>query len=180
MLVEPVLLGREVAADTCSAAIRRFRGVEHRLEYCGEVNGARCYNDSIATTPESTLAALSAFDSGVHLLLGGSEKGLSYDALADAIAKHGGIKGVYLQGANADAIEAALARTGMSTPLKRFDTFDEACASAFDALQPGDVFLMSPSSASFYEYAPNKRFTNFEHRGRHFKALVKAHPLAQP
>ncbi|MCA8918176.1 MAG: hypothetical protein KDB32_03795, partial [Planctomycetes bacterium] len=81
--------------------VRRFRGVEHRLEYCGEVNGARCFNDSIATTPESTLAALSAFDSGVHLLLGGSEKGLSYDALAEGIAEHPGIKGVYLQGANA-------------------------------------------------------------------------------
>lgn len=156
------------------AGARRFRGVEHRLEYCGEVNGARCYNDSIATTPESTIAGLSAFDSGVHLLLGGSEKGLSYDALADTIAKHAGIKGVYLQGANADAIGDALERAGISSSLRRFGTFDEACDAAIAALEPGDVFLMSPSSASFYEYAPNKRFTNFEHRGRYFKHLVQA------
>ncbi|MCA8914592.1 MAG: hypothetical protein KDB90_04200 [Planctomycetes bacterium] len=155
--------------------LKRFRGVEHRLEFCGEVNGARCFNDSIATTPESTIAGLSAFDSGVHLLLGGSDKGLSYDALAKIIAEHCGIKGVYLQGANADAIEAAILRTGMAAPLTRFATFDAACDAAFAALEPGDVFLMSPASASFYEYAPHKRFTNFEHRGRYFKTLVQAH-----
>lgn len=169
------LAGGFSALENCARAMRRFRGVEHRLEFCGEVNGARCFNDSIATTPESTIAGLSAFESGVHLLLGGSDKGLSFDALAAAIAAHPGIKGVYVQGANSDAIEAALARTGMSAPLNRCATFDEACEAAFAALQPGDVFLMSPASASFYEYAPNKRFTNFEHRGRHFKLLVQAH-----
>lgn len=168
-------IAKEVADIGVSRALKRFRGVEHRLEFCGEVNGARCFNDSIATTPESTLAALSAFESGVHLLLGGSDKGLSCDSLANAIANHPGIKGVYLQGANADSIETAFARTGMSAPLHRYPTFDAACDAAFAALQPGDVFLMSPASASFYEYAPNKRFTNFEHRGRYFKQLVKAH-----
>lgn len=165
---------REVINVDMKTALTRFRGVEHRLEYCGEVSGARCYNDSIATTPESTIAGLSAFESGVHLLLGGSEKGLSYDALAKAIVSHPGVKGIYLQGANADAIKAALPDTA---PMREFETFDEACDAAFASLLPGDVFLMSPSSASFYEYAPNKRFTNFEHRGRHFKALVKAHAL---
>lgn len=169
------LAGGFSALENCARALRRFRGVEHRLEFCGEVNGARCFNDSIATTPESTIAGLSAFESGVHLLLGGSDKGLSFDALAAAIAAHPGIKGVYVQGANANTIETALARSGMSAPLIRCATFDEACKAVFSALQPGDVFLMSPASASFYEYAPHKRFTNFEHRGRHFKLLVQAH-----
>ncbi|MCB9933473.1 MAG: hypothetical protein H6841_08635 [Planctomycetes bacterium] len=169
------LAGGFNALESCAKALRRFRGVEHRLEFCGEVNGARCFNDSIATTPESTIAGLSAFEGGLHLLLGGSDKGLSFEALAAAIAAHNGIKGVYLQGANAAAIEGALARTGMTAPRNHFATFDEACEAAFAALQPGDVFLMSPASASFYEYAPHKRFTNFEHRGRHFKLLVQAH-----
>ena len=153
-------------------ALARFRGVEHRLEYCGDVNGARCFNDSIATTPESTIAGLSAFDSGVHLLLGGSDKGLSYEALGEAIAAHPGIKCVYVQGANAKAIAEPM----RAAPVKRFETFAAACDAAFAALEPGDVFLMSPASASFYEYAPNKRFTNFEHRGRYFKHLVQAQP----
>jgi UDP-N-acetylmuramoylalanine-D-glutamate ligase len=159
-------------APMMGRAISHYRGVEHRLEFCGEVKGARCYNDSIATTPEATIAALSAFNSGIHLLLGGSDKGLSYDELAQAIGEHPGIKAIYLQGVNAAAIKAALPK---SSPLREFATFDEACDAAFAALHPGDVFLMSPASASFYEYAPNNRFTNFEHRGRHFKELVKAH-----
>lgn len=155
-----------------SRALRRFKGAEHRLEYCGEVNGARCYNDSIATTPEATIAALGAFEQGVHLVLGGSDKGLSYEGLAAAIAAHKGIKGIYLQGPNAGAIRQGL---GTHAALHECRGFDEACMAAFRALQPGDVLLMSPASASFYEYAPNTRFTNFEHRGRHFKALVQAH-----
>jgi UDP-N-acetylmuramoylalanine-D-glutamate ligase len=155
-------------APMMGRAISRFRGVEHRLEYCGEVNGARCYNDSIATTPEATIAALSAFDASVHLLLGGSDKGLSYEELGEAIRHHGEVR-VYLQGTNATAIRKAVGEA------QEFETFDAACESAFAALQPGAVMLMSPASASFYEYAPNNRFTNFEHRGRHFKALVKAH-----
>jgi UDP-N-acetylmuramoylalanine--D-glutamate ligase len=159
-------------APMMGRTLDRFRGVEHRLEFCGEVNGARCYNDSIATTPESTIAALSAFESGVHLLLGGSDKGLSYDALGKAIAEHPGIKGIYMQGANGPAIKAAIG--GADAPLHEFPTFDAACEAAFANLQPGDAFLMSPASASFYEFAKGQRFTNFEHRGRHFKALVKA------
>ncbi|MDC1142882.1 Mur ligase family protein, partial [Planctomycetota bacterium] len=137
---------------------RRFRGVEHRLEYCGQVNGARCFNDSIATTPESTLAALSAFESGIHLLLGGSVKGLSFDVLADAIKNHGGIKHVYVQGANAEALMSVI---GSDERVSQYDGFDEACEAAFGAIQEGDVFLMSPSSASFYEYSVGKKFTNF-------------------
>ena len=57
-------------------------------------------------------------------------------------------------------------------------TFDEACERAFKALSPGDVLLMSPASTSFYEYAPGKKFANFEERGKHFKALVARHAKA--
>lgn len=169
-----------LVSSVCRAALpfvretlRRFRGVEHRLEFCGEVRGARCYNDSIATTPESTLAALSAFEAGVHLILGGSDKGLRYDELARAVSTHRGVERVYLQGANADAIGGALAAVGFaSEKLVRFSSFDEACLFAFETAGAGGIVLMSPSSASFYEFAPGRRFTNFEHRGRHFKALV--------
>ncbi|MBK8205765.1 MAG: UDP-N-acetylmuramoyl-L-alanine--D-glutamate ligase [Planctomycetes bacterium] len=169
-------LGQQVGPTLKSlGGARRFRGVEHRLEFCGEVHGARCFNDSIATTPESTMAALSAFDTGVHLLLGGSDKGLGYGPMAAAIAAHPGVRGLYLQGANLPQIKSALTDAHCAHPIHEFATFDQACEAAFHAVKAGDVFLMSPASASFYEYAPNTRFTNFEHRGRHFKALVKAH-----
>ena len=155
----------------CSAGLKRFRGVEHRLEPCGSINNARVYNDSIATDPAATLAALSAFDKGVHLILGGGSKKIDYTELGKRIATHGGIKAIYLQGTTAPAIKAAVGATYMS-PLHECATFDEACERAFMALAPGDILLMSPASTSFYEYAPGKKFANFEERGKHFKALV--------
>lgn len=162
----------DLTDDDIAAGLRRFRGVEHRLEFCGLVNGGRCFNDSIATTPESTMAALSAFDSGIHLLLGGSKKGLCFDELASKIAGHGGLKKVYVQGLNADSIVSALDAVGFDR-YQCFDWFDDACRAAMDAMDKGDVFLMSPASASFYEYAPAKRFKNFENRGEHFKSLIQ-------
>ncbi len=159
------------AAPRIQAALRRFRGVEHRLEPCGTINNARVYNDSIATDPAATLAALSAFDKCVHLILGGGSKNIDYTELGKRIATHGGIKAIYLQGTTAPAIKAAVGATYMS-PLHECATFDEACERAFKALTPGDVLLMSPASTSFYEYAPGKKFANFEERGKHFKALV--------
>lgn len=156
-------------------AARRFRGVEHRLEFCGTVNGARCYNDSIATDPTATLAALSVFREGVHLILGGaSDKGAGYEKLAAAIAAHPGIVGLYLQGPTASKLRAALEGAGVRVGADHAD-YDAACRAAFAAAREGQVVLMSPASTSFYEHAPGKKFTNFEDRGRHFKALVKAH-----
>jgi len=155
-------------------AARRFRGVEHRLEFCGTVNGARCFNDSIATDPTATLAALSVFRSGVHLILGGaSDKGAGYEKLAAAISVHPGIAGLYLQGPTAPKLREALHKADVK-PADDFANFDAACAAAFSRARQGDVVLMSPASTSFYEHAPGKRFTNFEDRGRHFKALVEA------
>ncbi len=155
---------------TVIQSIRRFRGVEHRLEPCGSINGARVYNDSIATDPAATLAALSAFDKCVHLILGGGSKNIDYTELGKRIATHCGIKAIYLQGTTAPAIKAAIGAA--SIPMHDCATFDEACERAFKALMPGDVLLMSPASTSFYEYAPGKKFANFEERGKHFKALV--------
>ena len=146
------------------------------MEPCGTINGARVYNDSIATDPAATLAALSAFDKGVHLILGGGSKNIDYTELGKRIATHGGIKAIYLQGTTAPAIKAAIGAA--SFPLHDCATFDEACERALKALAPGDVLLMSPASTSFYEYAPGKKFANFEERGKHFKALVAKYAKA--
>lgn len=155
-----------------SNALRRFRGVEHRLEFCGEVNGVRCYNDSIATDPTATLAALGVFRAGVHLILGGaSDKGAGYDKLAAAIAAHPGIRGVYLQGTTAAKIREAMKKAG-AVAGRDFADFESACKAALAAAKAGEIVLMSPASTSFYEHSPGKKFTNFEDRGRFFKALI--------
>ena len=158
--------------DALARAARRFRGIEHRLEFCGSVNGAKCFNDSIATDPAATMAALGVFDAGVHLILGGaSDKGAGYARLAGAIAAHSGIRGLYLQGPTAGAIADALARAGVKQ-APRFDTFEAACRAALAAAGEGENVLLSPAGTSFYEHAPGRKFANFEERGRLFKQLV--------
>ncbi|MCC6572851.1 MAG: hypothetical protein IT462_03580 [Planctomycetes bacterium] len=166
-------------------AVRRFRGVEHRLEPCGETHGARIYNDSIATDPTATLAALTVFQSGIHLILGGaSDKGAGYDKLARAIVDHRGIKSLYLQGPTAANIKRAIERavqtpvgtrgsvSAKTPPIQEFPTFESACRAAIKAARQGDVVLMSPASTSFYEHAPGQKFGNFEERGKFFKQIV--------
>lgn len=165
--------------EAISSALREFRGVEHRLEFVRDVRGIRYYNDSIATTPESTIAAIKSFDCPAFLLLGGSGKGLSYDELSETIAASPHIRTVYVTGGEAtriaDAIHSACRRHPdpkralVVEPVARFaDAVERSVRSA----PPGAVFLMSPACASFYEYEPGKRFRNFEHRGEYFKELV--------
>ncbi|MFH1024173.1 MAG: UDP-N-acetylmuramoyl-L-alanine--D-glutamate ligase [Planctomycetota bacterium] len=163
------LAARAVGAPATSIrqVIRDFRGVEHRLELSGERNGVRFYNDSIATTPESTMMALRSFESPMIVILGGSDKGLPFDALAAEIVRRP-VKFAALYGrmgpAIRDAIERAGRRTGPS--LVTADRFDDAVAAARMAAAPGDVVLLSPACASF------DQFRNFAERGKRFKELI--------
>jgi UDP-N-acetylmuramoylalanine--D-glutamate ligase len=167
--------------DAIARGAARFRGVEHRLELCGTLRGARVYNDSIATDPAATIAALQAFPGPLRLIMGGGSKNIDYGALGRTMATHGNVQGVYLQGATGPAIRHALHEAGIDpSVIHECDGFEAACNAAFRASHEGEVLLMSPASTSFYEYAPGKRFTNFEDRGRIFKALVQAHSNARP
>lgn len=167
--------------DAIARGAARFRGVEHRLELCGQLHGARVYNDSIATDPAATIAALQAFPGPLRLLMGGGSKNIDYGALGRAMAAHGNVHGVYLQGATGPAIREALLQAGIDpSVIHECAGFEAACGAAFQAIRDGEVLLMSPASTSFYEYAPGKRFTNFEDRGRFFKALVQAQSSARP
>lgn len=163
------------ALPEVAAALRTFRGAEHRLEPCGEVNGARIYNDSIGTDPAATMAALTAFEGSLRLILGGGSKKIDYAELGRRIAAHGGVKALYLQGPTGPDIKAAVQAGRATCAIREFATFDAACEAALRDAKPGEVVLMSPASTSFYEYAPEKWFKNFEQRGLHFKRLVKAH-----
>jgi len=169
------------SVEAIHAAVKDFAGVEHRLEYVDTVKGVRYYNDSIATTPESTIAALRSFHQPISLLLGGSDKGLDYTELANEIAVTPNLRVVYVNGdigpAMADAIHTACrARPDPARALRveNVASFDECVERAYRTAPADSVFLMSPATASFYEFTPGEKFRNFEHRGQHFKALVAA------
>lgn len=94
-----------VSLETAIEAIKEFNGVEHRLEFVREKNGIKWYNDSIGTSPASTIAGLNAFDENIILLAGGSDKGLDYKEVGEAIARK--VRTLILTGPTATKIEEA-------------------------------------------------------------------------
>ncbi|WP_337553919.1 UDP-N-acetylmuramoyl-L-alanine--D-glutamate ligase [Massilicoli timonensis] len=137
--------------------IAAFEGVEHRLEFCGERNGVRFYNDSKATNTDACETALSSFDGNVILLAGGYDKGISYDSLRKYDAK---VKKCFAYGMIKDQFVPIFTHVETATDLKA--AFDQAVALA----QSGDVILLAPATSSYDQFA------NYEERGRVFKGYV--------
>ncbi len=156
-----------VSPDAIAVAVAAFRGVPHRLEYVGEVAGAKYYNDSIATTPERTLAGLRSFEEPIVLLLGGRDKQLPLDDMAREALQR--CRGIVLFGESAELLQKALNRlpNKRNVPIARVETLAEAVSSARQMAQPGDVVLLSPACTSYDGYE------NFEQRGEHFRELVQ-------
>ncbi len=155
------------AVETIADGIRSFEGLEHRLELIGQLGGVSYYNDSLATIPEATIAAIESFSGPVHLIAGGSSKGADFAELARAATRRA-VETVALIGAEADRIETALDRAGYSRFTVRCRTLEAAVHAATERAQPGDVVLLSPACASF------GMFDNYAERGREFKRLVEA------
>ncbi|ADU50477.1 UDP-N-acetylmuramoylalanine/D-glutamate ligase [Thermaerobacter marianensis DSM 12885] len=156
--------------EAMAEAAAAFRGVEHRLELVREVDGVRYYNDSIATAPDRTLAALEAFTEPVVLIAGGYDKGIPFDPLGPAVCRRA--RAVVLLGKTAGAIqrviEEAAAREGRRPVVRRVGSLEEAVAEARRLARPGDVVLLSPACASY------DMFRDYVERGQRFKELVRA------
>jgi UDP-N-acetylmuramoylalanine--D-glutamate ligase len=152
-----------IPQDAIACAVESFRGVEHRLEFVAEVDGVSYYNDSIATTPERTVAGLRSFDEPVVLLLGGRDKHLPLeDLLREANER---CRAVILFGESAGKLADAFA--GSTVPVIRTDSLDAALDRAQASAGEGDVVLLSPACTSYDAYE------NFEKRGEHFRSLVR-------
>ena len=150
-------------------AIKEFNGVEHRLEFVRELNGVKYYNDSIGTSPASTIAGLNAFDENIILLAGGSDKGLDYTEIGETIAKK--VRVLLLTGPTAEKIEnatkLAMNKAGKETvEIIHCKDLQEAVSTANETAKSGEIVLMSPASASF------DAFKNFIERGIKFKEFV--------
>jgi UDP-N-acetylmuramoylalanine--D-glutamate ligase len=152
------------APEAMARGIRGFGGVPHRMEAVGERRGVRYVNDSQATIPFATLAALSSFgEAGLVLVAGGRGKGLDYAELAEAIVAR--CRGLVLMGETAGELERLIAGR---VPVRRAGSMGDAVAAASRLAQPGDVVLLSPAAASF------DMFTDYAARGEAFRAAVDA------
>ena len=157
-----------VPDEVIRTVARTFNGVEHRIELVRTLHGVRYYNDSIATSPDRTIAGLRSFAQKVILIAGGKNKGIPYDSVGPVINDH--VKLLLLCGATAGVIRDAVEHAENYEGLEILDVNDyqEALAIAQNCAEEGDVVLLSPASTAF------DRFANFMERGKVFKELVNS------
>lgn len=151
--------------DVVREGLRTFRGAPHRYEDLGVIDGVRYINDTAATAPAAAVAALKTTPGPVVLLAGGSDKGLDFTALADAML---GAKAVILfDGRVPTALAALLKERQYTGPvLGPMRTMEDAVSAAVSLVAPGDTVLLSPGTASFGV------FRNEFDRGDQFRAAV--------
>ena len=166
-----VALALGAAPEAVAEGLRTFAPLEHRIEPCGTVGGAECFNDSKATNVDATLKALAAFPGRrLVVLLGGDDKGTDLAPLVEAVHEHAAAAVCF--GAAGPRFAAAFEQAAPNAPegfcLLRVSRLKDAFEAALSQAGPGDAVLLSPACASFDE------FGSFEERGRVFKSLVSA------
>lgn len=158
----------DVSVENICKVAKEFGGVEHRIEFVRELDGVKYYNNSIASSPTRVLACLNSFDQKQILIQGGSDKGIPFEPMADAICEKA--KYLIVMGETADKIRDAVmssdkfATSGLK--ITKVANMQEAVLEAYNHAEPGDIVSLSPACASFDMYRM------FEERGNHFKQLV--------
>jgi UDP-N-acetylmuramoylalanine--D-glutamate ligase len=148
--------------ENLEADIRKFRGVEHRLEYVASIDGVEYFNDSKATNVDAVIKALEAFPGGIHLIAGGRDKDGDFAALRPHVKER--VRQVILIGEAAEKMRQALSG---AAEIRGAASIQEAVALGRAAAMSGEVVLLAPACASF------DMFENYEHRGRVFKEAVR-------
>jgi UDP-N-acetylmuramoylalanine--D-glutamate ligase len=157
----------ELPVEVIRTALQEFRGLPHRLQLVGEKNAVRYYDDSISTTPESTIAAIESFDAPKILILGGSSKGADFAELAKNIVNSNSILAIIGIGEEWPRIREELRKQEVKIRfIEGCSTMKEIVATAREIARPGDVILLSPGCASF------GMFESYKDRGEQFVKAV--------
>ncbi len=162
MAAAAAAVAMDVPAGAVSEGLGRFKGLEHRMETSAILDGVVFVNDSKATNPDSLRQALLASPGKVVLIAGGRDKGMSFDGLAELVARKA--RGVFLIGEASERMREAW----KSSAPALSPSLEDAVERAWDLAQEGDWVLLSPGCASF------DMFDDFEDRGRKFKDIVGA------
>ncbi len=164
-----IAFAADLPLESMINGVEALSGVDHRLEYIRTWNGADWYNDSIATAPERSIAAINSFQEPLVLLAGGRDKDLPWQDFARLVLKK--VKQLILFGEAADLIIRALQdeiNSGIEEiPYQKCASLKEAVLKAADIVEAGDVVLLSPGGTSFDE------FVDFAERGERFRKWVQ-------
>lgn len=162
------LVAKKFGADdqTIIETVKSFNGLPHRLEFVRELDGVKYINDSFATNPGPTIAAIKSFEeNNLVLILGGSSKGADFTELAETI-KNNSVKAVIAIGDEALKIESALEKVGYKGMFWESYDLTKALNLARQEANDGDYVILSPACASF------DMFKNYKDRGEKFKSAV--------
>ncbi|NLL76461.1 MAG: UDP-N-acetylmuramoyl-L-alanine--D-glutamate ligase [Clostridiales bacterium] len=158
-----VSLSMQVPLENILDTVKRFKAVEHRIEFVATKRGVDYYNDSKGTNPDAAIQGIKAMSKPTVLIGGGYDKGSEYDEWIEAF--DGKVKCFVLIGQTADKIEECARRHGIDN-IVRASSFDEALETCTREAKPGDAVLLSPACASW------GMFPNYEVRGNMFKDYV--------
>jgi UDP-N-acetylmuramoylalanine--D-glutamate ligase len=155
-----------VKNKTIENVLSKFRGLEHRLEFVAEKNGVKYYDDSYATTPETSIAAIKAFTEPKILILGGSSKNSDFSELGKLISESKSVKAIIGIGEEWKNIKSNIKNKDIKF-IENCNNMEEIVKSAEKNAEKGDVVLLSPACASF------GMFKNYSDRGNQFKQIVR-------
>ncbi len=162
-IMAAILVAKEfnVSNNVIKEVLNNFAGVEHRIEFVRKLNGREFYNDSKATNVDSTITALKSFDNEVVLILGGLDRGHSFEPLLPYLTR---VKHIVCYGETKDRIKQFALDNNIDVTVT--DNLEEATKAAYNISLEGDTILLSPSCASWDQYK------SFEERGNEFKKIV--------
>lgn len=143
-----------VRVENIEKALTNFKGIEHRIEYLGEKNGIKFYNDSKATNTQAACIGLASFDKNILLLAGGKDKGISFDEMHAFDER---VKCCFTFGQTKEKIAHEFSHASIC------ETMHEALLKAYESAESGDVILLSPACSSY------DQFKSYEQRGDLFR-----------
>lgn len=150
--------------DSIGNTVKKFKAVEHRLEYVDTACGVKYINDSKGTNVDASTIAIKALPGGIHLIAGGYDKGADFSEFARGF--DGKVKALYLFGATKERFEKEVKHAGFEGRISVCNNLRECVEKASSSAASGDIVLLSPASASWDMYK------SFEERGDEFKELV--------
>ena len=162
-IMAAILVAKEfnISNEVIKEVLDNFAGVEHRLEFVIKKNDREFYNDSKATNVDSTIIALKSFNNPVVLLLGGLDRGHSFEPLVPYLTN---VKHIVCFGQTKKRIEEFANKHNIDVTVT--DNLEEATKAAYNISDKGDTILLSPACASWDQY------NHFEERGKEFKKIV--------
>ena len=152
----------DVSDSVIKEVLNNFAGVEHRIEFVAKINGREFYNDSKATNVDSTITALKSFDNDVVLILGGLDRGHSFEPLLPYLKN---VKHIVCYGETKERIKEFAIKNNIDVTVT--NNLEDAVHAAYNMSLEGDTILLSPACASWDQYK------NFEDRGNEFKKIVR-------